>query len=46
MIESTGFEVIDLGVDVAAETFINAIKTNPEAKVVALSALLTTATCR
>jgi 5-methyltetrahydrofolate--homocysteine methyltransferase len=42
MIESAGFEVIDLGVDVTKETFINAIKENPDARVVALSALLTT----
>jgi methanogenic corrinoid protein MtbC1 len=42
MIESAGFEVIDLGVDVAAEAFINAIKENPDVKIVALSCLLTT----
>jgi methylmalonyl-CoA mutase cobalamin-binding domain/chain len=42
MIESTGFEVIDLGVDVTAEKFIEAIKEDPDVKVVACSALLTT----
>jgi corrinoid protein of di/trimethylamine methyltransferase len=42
MIESAGFEVIDLGVDVQIETFINKIKENPDTKIVALSALLTT----
>jgi corrinoid protein of di/trimethylamine methyltransferase len=42
MIESTGFEVIDLGVDVTKEVFIDTIKANPDAKIVALSALLTT----
>ena len=42
MIESSGFEVIDLGVDVSIETFINAIKSNPDAKIVGLSCLLTT----
>ena len=42
MIESAGFEVIDLGVDVSKDQFINAITSNPDAKVVALSALLTT----
>ncbi|MFP3043729.1 cobalamin-dependent protein [Treponema primitia] len=42
MIESTGFEVIDLGVDVAIDSFINAIKDNPDTKIVALSCLLTT----
>lgn len=42
MIESAGFEVIDLGVDVPAEKFVEAIKANPECKMVGLSALLTT----
>ncbi|MDR2479192.1 MAG: corrinoid protein [Treponema sp.] len=42
MIESAGFEVIDLGVDVAIETFINTIKSNPDTNLVALSCLLTT----
>ncbi len=43
MIESTGFEVIDLGVDVPSEKFVEAIKANPDCKVVGASALLTTA---
>jgi methanogenic corrinoid protein MtbC1 len=42
MIESAGFEVIDLGVDVATDAFLTALKANPDTKVVALSALLTT----
>ena len=42
MIESAGFEVIDLGVDVTAEAFLAAIKENPDVKIVALSCLLTT----
>ena len=42
MIESAGFEMIDLGVDTSAEAFVTAIKENPDVKVVALSALLTT----
>ena len=42
MIESAGFEVIDLGVDVAAEKFIEAVRANPDTKIVACSALLTT----
>lgn len=42
MVESAGFEVIDLGVDVPAEKFVEAIKSNPDCKVVGLSALLTT----
>jgi 5-methyltetrahydrofolate--homocysteine methyltransferase len=42
MIEGAGFEVIDLGVDVPADKFIEAMKENPTVKIVALSALLTT----
>ena len=42
MIESAGFEVIDLGVEVPAARFIEALKGNPDAKIVGLSALLTT----
>jgi corrinoid protein of di/trimethylamine methyltransferase len=42
MIESCGFEVIDLGTDVSVDTFIEAIRENPDAKLVALSCLLTT----
>lgn len=39
--EGNGYEVIDLGVDVSADKFINAIKMNPGA-FVGMSALLTT----
>lgn len=42
MIESAGFEVIDLGVDVSSDKFIEAVQANPDVKVVGLSALLTT----
>ncbi len=42
MIESAGFEVIDLGVDVPAEKIIECYRENPDTKVIALSALLTT----
>lgn len=42
MLESTGFEVVDLGVDVSSAKFIDAIKSNPDCKVVGLTALLTT----
>ncbi|MFZ7132320.1 MAG: corrinoid protein [Eubacteriales bacterium] len=42
MMESSGFELIDLGVDVSVDKFIEAIETNPEVNLVALSALLTT----
>ena len=42
MVESQGFEVIDLGVDVKAEKFIEAIKANPDCRLMGISALLTT----
>lgn len=42
MIESAGFKIIDLGVDVAAEKFMNAVKENDGVNIVALSGLLTT----
>lgn len=41
MLEGAGFEIIDLGVDVKSEQYVDAVK-NKGAKVVALSALLTT----
>lgn len=41
MLEGGGFEVIDLGVNVDAEKFIDAVKTR-RANVIAMSALLTT----
>ena len=42
MIESAGFEVIDLGVDVPVEKFLAAYDENPGVKIIACSALLTT----
>ena len=42
MIESAGFEVIDLGVDVPASKIIECYRENPDTKIIALSALLTT----
>ena len=42
MIESAGFEVIDLGVDVSIQKFIDAVNANPDVKIVGCSALLTT----
>ena len=42
MIEAAGFEVIDLGIDVPAEKFVEAVKDNPDCHVVGVSALLTT----
>ena len=45
MLEGAGFEVIDLGVNVAPEKFVEAVKARDGAKTfVALSALLTTTT--
>jgi 5-methyltetrahydrofolate--homocysteine methyltransferase len=41
MLEGAGFEVIDLGIDVAPEKFLEAVKTK-DANIVAMSALLTT----
>ena len=42
MIESAGFEVIDLGVDVPKEKFVECYEANPDTKIIACSALLTT----
>jgi len=42
MIESAGFEVIDLGVDVPPENFVEALREHPDSKIVGASALLTT----
>lgn len=42
LLEASGFKVIDLGVDVPPERFIEAIRANPDCHVVGLSALLTT----
>ena len=41
MIESTGFEVVDLGIDVPVEKFMEAAS-DPEVNVIGVSALLTT----
>lgn len=41
MIESTGYEVVDLGIDVSIESFMEAAN-DPEVTVVGVSALLTT----
>ncbi|MGV8906055.1 MAG: corrinoid protein [Acetobacterium sp.] len=41
MIESAGFNMVDLGVDVTAEKFVEAIKENKNVKLVACSGLLT-----
>ncbi len=41
LLESSGFKVVNLGVDVAPEKFVEAVKEN-DAKIVAMSAMLTT----
>lgn len=41
MLEGAGFEIVDLGVDVSPEKFVNAVKENG-ANVICMSALLTT----
>ena len=41
MVEGSGFEVVDLGVDVPPEKFVDAVKKN-DAKICMMSALLTT----
>lgn len=42
MLESAGFNVVDLGVDVPAEKFVEAVKENRNVTIVACSGLLTT----
>ena len=42
MIESAGFEVLDMGIDVPISKIIDCYRKNPETKIIALSALLTT----
>ncbi len=42
MVESAGFTMVDLGVDVSSEKFIEAIKSNENVTLVACSGLLTT----
>ena len=41
MLEGAGFEVVDLGVDVSAEKFVNSAR-EKKANIIGLSALLTT----
>ena len=42
MAESAGFEIVDLGVDVPPERFVEAVRAHPDCRVVGISALLTT----
>ena len=40
MLEGNGFDIVDMGVDVSPEKFLNAAKENNNVKIVALSGLL------
>ncbi len=42
MFRSTGFQVVDVGVDVSAGQFVRAVKEHPDARIVCISSLLTT----
>jgi len=42
MAQGAGLEVVDLGIDVSADKFVQGLKDNPDAKAVGMSALLTT----
>jgi 5-methyltetrahydrofolate--homocysteine methyltransferase len=42
MAQGAGLEVVDLGIDVSADKFVQGVKDNPDAKAVGMSALLTT----
>ena len=42
MAQGAGLEVVDLGIDVSADKFLQGVKDNPDAKAVGMSALLTT----
>jgi 5-methyltetrahydrofolate--homocysteine methyltransferase len=42
MAQGAGLEVVDLGIDVSSDKFIQGMKDNPDAKAVGMSALLTT----
>lgn len=43
MFRSVGFRVIDLGVDISSAQFVKAIREHPEARLICLSSLLSTA---
>ncbi|HYW82013.1 MAG: B12-binding domain-containing protein [Spirochaetia bacterium] len=42
MAQGAGIEVVDLGIDVSADKFVQGLKDNPDARAVGISALLTT----
>lgn len=42
MLENAGFQVVDLGIDVSTQKFIDSIMKHPDASLIAMSALLTT----
>ena len=46
MLQGNGFEVVDMGVDVTPEKFIDAVERRTKRNLIALSALLTTTDAR
>ncbi len=42
MAQGAGMEVVDLGIDVSADKFLQGLKENPDARAIGMSALLTT----
>ena len=42
MAQGAGIEVVDLGIDVSADKFVQGLKDNPDARTIGISALLTT----
>ena len=42
MAQGAGIDVVDLGIDVSADKFLQGLKDNPDAKAIGMSALLTT----
>ena len=42
LLESAGFEVVDLGMDVDADEIVEALEENPDAQILGMSAMLTT----
>jgi len=42
LMESAGFEVVDLGMDIEPDEIVEAVQDNPDCKVVGMSAMLTT----
>lgn len=42
MMQSVGFEIVDLGVDISGKRFVKAAREHPDAEIICLSCLLTT----